>query len=598
LAEGKEEEEEDTVSWVQKSREKHQTMVLRQKQEETEKVSQREKRQKTVTYNMEHMKGLKVAHQVEEFKEGEERILTLKDTSIIDDKEDELVNIDLAQTKKLTKYLEAKKKRPGYNAYDEEEWEGANPYEKRSILSHYDEVLGTTQESPEEGFILNGSSTISLTNKPPPKSSHSFVSLKSPIAVSLTEDHRGGIMSDYYTQEDLCQFKKIKKKRTAKQRKENEPFSADSGEIKESHRSPLHEEIPLLKVEEKYQEEEEEELQAVLERARLLTQRKKEQEARSTFAQSGKSLSRILKYNRMQQRYMYICECLVRESRRREEDQTKPSCDRGSSLVISDTMEFVRGISHLSTTTDKMMEEEDDNDKKKSMEYSMTPSSQILGERHTAMQEKPLIAVDMSLKMISSLDEEGTSSSVKPSQEKKGDFNLLEEEPLVSSGMAATVNLLKKKGIIENPSDEALEAERRHAHRQQWLLDRQIKLSSETKAGGTITGGKKQKREKYSNTDDMIKRFEDYKPDINLTYTDEFGRQLNPKEAFKQLCFAFHGMGSGKNKTEKRLRKIREELLQQKLGSSDVSLNAMASLQKRMEQSKAAYVVLSSGNKA
>lgn len=51
----------------------------------------------------------------------------------------------------------------------------------------------------------------------------------------------------------------------------------------------------------------------------------------------------------------------------------------------------------------------------------------------------------------------------------------------------------------------------------------------------------------------------EYKPEINLEYTDDAGRKLNtPKEAFKYMCHKFHGNGPGKNKIDKQLRK--EEL--------------------------------------
>jgi U4/U6.U5 tri-snRNP-associated protein 1 len=46
---------------------------------------------------------------------------------------------------------------------------------------------------------------------------------------------------------------------------------------------------------------------------------------------------------------------------------------------------------------------------------------------------------------------------------------------------------------------------------------------------------------------------------VKLKYTDEYGRDMNQKEAFKHLSHMFHGKGSGKQKTEKRLKKIEDE---------------------------------------
>ena len=51
----------------------------------------------------------------------------------------------------------------------------------------------------------------------------------------------------------------------------------------------------------------------------------------------------------------------------------------------------------------------------------------------------------------------------------------------------------------------------------------------------------------------------DYKPNVELKYIDEYGRSMNQKEAFKHLSHQFHGKGSGKQKTEKTLKKIEDE---------------------------------------
>ena len=46
---------------------------------------------------------------------------------------------------------------------------------------------------------------------------------------------------------------------------------------------------------------------------------------------------------------------------------------------------------------------------------------------------------------------------------------------------------------------------------------------------------------------------------MKLEYVDDGGRLMNEKEAFRHLSHKFHGKGSGKIKTEKRMKKIMEE---------------------------------------
>lgn len=53
--------------------------------------------------------------------------------------------------------------------------------------------------------------------------------------------------------------------------------------------------------------------------------------------------------------------------------------------------------------------------------------------------------------------------------------------------------------------------------------------------------------------------YRDYQPSVSLKYVDEFGNELQQKEAYKMLAHQFHGIGSGKMKTEKRLKKIEEK---------------------------------------
>jgi len=69
-------------------------------------------------------------------------------------------------------------------------------------------------------------------------------------------------------------------------------------------------------------------------------------------------------------------------------------------------------------------------------------------------------------------------------------------------------------------------------------------------------------------------------------------------QAFKQLSHYFHGKRSGKNKTEKKLKKLEEELLLQKASSTDTPLGTLQAMQERQKATGSAFVVLSQGNKA
>jgi U4/U6.U5 tri-snRNP-associated protein 1 len=94
-----------------------------------------------------------------------------------------------------------------------------------------------------------------------------------------------------------------------------------------------------------------------------------------------------------------------------------------------------------------------------------------------------------------------------------------------------------------------------------------------------------------------LEAFKNYKPDVNIVYHDEFGRALEWKEAWKALSHKFHGKGSGKMKTEKRLKKIAEEKKQEAMASGDTPLSMNKAFQIRQEKTGQAHFVLSVGNR-
>lgn len=104
--------------------------------------------------------------------DGESRILTLKDSRILDNEgtgstarvkylylmlytEDELHNVEMAEEEKLQKRLELKVKKHAYTGYDDEEFKDGNQgLAKRSVLSKYDEDIEGSQQSVKK-FLDN-----------------------------------------------------------------------------------------------------------------------------------------------------------------------------------------------------------------------------------------------------------------------------------------------------------------------------------------------------------------------------------------------------------------------------------------------------------
>uniref|UniRef100_A0A8C3NB99 Uncharacterized protein n=1 Tax=Geospiza parvula TaxID=87175 RepID=A0A8C3NB99_GEOPR len=106
------------------------------------------------------------------------------------------------------------------------------------------------------------------------------------------------------------------------------------------------------------------------------------------------------------------------------------------------------------------------------------------------------------------------------------------------------------------------------------------------------------RREEFRGFTQDFKEKDGYRPDVKIEYVDETGRKLTPKEAFRQLSHRFHGKGSGKMKTERRMKKLDEEALLKKMSSSDTPLGTVALLQEKQRAQKTPYIVLSGSGKS
>jgi len=104
------------------------------------------------------LEGLKVSHDFTEIGEGEARILTLKDSRILENEglfqfsrlggslicvnsEDELQNVEMAEEDRRKKNQGLKIKRRDYTGYDDEEFEPGKVGIRRGVLSKYDTVI-------------------------------------------------------------------------------------------------------------------------------------------------------------------------------------------------------------------------------------------------------------------------------------------------------------------------------------------------------------------------------------------------------------------------------------------------------------------------
>jgi hypothetical protein len=79
---------------------------------------------------------------------------------------------------------------------------------------------------------------------------------------------------------------------------------------------------------------------------------------------------------------------------------------------------------------------------------------------------------------------------------------------------------------------------------------------------------------------------------LDINYSDAYGRKLSSKEAFRQLCHQFHGIVPGRAKTEKDLKKMEEDKKLSLMHLTDTPLNAVAASQSAREKTGKAFINL------
>ena len=154
-------------SWIRKQKK-------RAKERERELADRRQREMEeadNAVYDERDLEGLKVTHRAEEFQEGEDVVLTLKDSRVLEgdgefivcskkrgtaliEAEDELENVNMMDDVALNAARERKRKAQAlYTGYDDEEFDENRIGLKADVLSKYDDGF-STGKSRSEGFRL------------------------------------------------------------------------------------------------------------------------------------------------------------------------------------------------------------------------------------------------------------------------------------------------------------------------------------------------------------------------------------------------------------------------------------------------------------
>ncbi|KAI9284451.1 SART-1 protein [Umbelopsis sp. AD052] len=572
-------DDESAMKFIKKSRKREKELAEKRARE----LLEMDKGFEGVQYDSADLSGMKVAHDMAEFEDGGEVILTLKDRGILDEEDEdgiELTNVNLEERERLRKNQENKKKKPGYNVYDDEEFTIGGG--SKNLLSQYDEEL----EGPKRtSFVIGQEGRVGQETPAEQKASIAQKLKAQDLSYEKMQE-----VKDYYTHEEAAlTFKKPKKKKKVRRRVAQD--DEDSVEIgtpaanvqQDNSDMAVDEPAAAAPVKKSFDEEnfvDDDDLQQALARTRRIANKKKQQIQRFTPEDIARNIAQ------------------QRDAEQLENAQNEDEADSG--LVISDTSEFVNSLS-----MDPVIERE-----------------KRERERAEAEAEAAAIVTEMQLDSEEDVDmENAESAEAHENGENEEEASTVVDEPLVSRGMAATLALLNQKGFIAKPTEDQAQREKHAASRLKWVAEQKRKdaqrerererdrLRDKERDKGREGRGRDYEREREHEREvekerkerermkEYEQRMKDYKPDVNIEYTDEFGKVMTPKEAYRVLSHKFHGKTSGKAKTEKRIRKMQEELALNSMGSSDTPHNLAAAMIDRQEKTGSAHFVLSVGNR-
>ncbi|KAH9994826.1 SART-1 family-domain-containing protein [Russula vinacea] len=575
----------DALKWIKKSKKREKELAKKRQAEleSMDKVFQEE-------YTEKDLEGLKVSHDLSQLEDGESHILTLKDSRILDGEDDELQNVEMAEAERTKQRNELKIKKRDYTGYDDDEFVEGREGMKKRLLSKYDEFL----EGPKEtGFRLGGSDLLSSVPSTrtegeeqaaaPVNRALLSIDYTSTMLLSLHEPLLTGspenIESSDYLQKGDTGFKKPKTKKKRQSRRV----------VEDSDIIPVGDQMEI-------------DVKPVVPRVRDLDANfvdDDELQAALASARRAKIKTKKISPEEIAQR--------IAEERARSEEPSvidlvkveDGEADRENSggLVFDDTSEFVRGITYDPVAVKKEASEASPNEDTPMEEAEELEAGEVVVKDEDEDDDAVLNAIETVIR-VTEAEEKAASES--------GNLGVgTSSEQTFSSGMASTLNILRQQGLVATPSADQIERERVQLQRDLWLAEQRRRMAQrEVERLKSRGSSKDQAQREYENrlrdqqeARSNLESFKNYKPDVNIVYHDEFGRALDWKEAWKALSHKFHGKGSGKMKTEKRLKKIAEEKKKEAMASGDTPLSMNKAFQIRQEKTGQAHFVLSVGNR-
>ncbi|KAJ1338225.1 SART-1 family [Microdochium nivale] len=522
-------------SWL-KSQSKRQKKIDQARKYEEQLAAAEAEALANAQYTSKDLAGVKVGHEATAFEDGDAYVMTLKDTNVLDEEEgDELENVDLRDKEKLNRNLEMKMKKPVYDVHATDEGD------EHSLLAQYNEDLGIKRSKQ---FTLDASGSGSGGQTLGALEEQAIGQRAMKIDLDLLGDEKPA--SDYLDISEI-KVKKPKKKKSKATRKR----PADDDDI-----------FPAEPVEE-------DQAMDVDSGAGFISKKRKTDDSALIDDEDLQATLSIQRRAALKKRKRIRPEDLARQLKEEADDEESEDLARfgEGGLVLDETSEFVSNL------------------KKEDIEERRPRVKQSGPEPATAMDEDSDSDEPMSY---------GDNNPVEREESPPDEAGAIgvDEEKSIGTGVGAALQLLRERNLISQTNSSDLNNKLRQ--REAFIAEKKSKMyeieegarkqRERDRASGRLDRMTVREREEYArqqnNERDLraSRQLADiyktsYVPNVELKYHDEFGRSLDAKEAFKHLSHAFHGKGSGKGKTDKRLKKIEDEKRRESQSFLDDSQN-------------------------
>ncbi|CAH1441974.1 unnamed protein product [Lactuca virosa] len=555
----------DILSWVGKSRkleekkqtEKEKALHFSKKFEEQDNITQGEDEYELPArqHTSRDLAGFKVLDGLDKVIEGGAVVLTLKDQSILADGDinqevDMLENVEIGEQKRRNEAYKAAKKKPGvYEDKFNDEF-GA----EKKMLPQYDDP------------ILNEGITLDERGRFGGEAEKKLEELRRRIdGATVTTRYEdltstGKVTTDYYTTEEMMKFKKPKKKKSLRKK---DKLDLDALEA-EAKSAGLGTEDRGSRADGKRQAQKE-------------AQERSEAEKRNIAFQSAYiKADEASKALRMEQTLpiqnadedSFVFGDDDEELNKSLQRARKLALKKKDDVAPSGPQSIVLLASSVSKNADVESSEAQENKVVFTEMEEFVWGLQLDEEAHDPDAEDVFMEDDVAM-TSSEREQKGKEGGWEEVKDEVEDEKMAEEEEDVKpdetihesslgKGLSGALQLLKDRGTLKD----------------------------------TVEWGGRNMDKKKSKLVGLVNENDD-KKEIRIERTDEYGRILTPKEAFRLISHKFHGKGPGKMKQEKRMRQYHEELKVKQMRNSDTPSLSVERMREAQSKMKTPYLVLS-----